>query len=399
MIKEESVPLNACPACGAEGGDIVLQLGATPVNSCLLVDTPEQARAIPMGELDVRLCEQCGHISNRTFDDALIQYSQNYEDSQAFSPTFVAYANGLAKRWVEEYQLEGKTVVEIGAGRGDFSRLLIDHGVGRVIAIDPSILPERFGNTRDGRITLRQEWFNDTTTFDRVDAIVFRHVLEHISRPVELLENVRAVLGEHTTVPVLVEIPDMTRILKTGAFWDLFYEHCAYIVPDVARAMFASAGLRIDVMDLLYSDQYLAITAFADECKGPIFPKPQVIDELCNDVNAFRELVQQDVAQWKRLLDESRESGGDVVLWGSGSKPTAFVTLMAQSATAISRIVDINPHKQGWFALGSGIPILAPETLAEDPPTLVIIMNPIYVEEISAQIASLGVRTKVLALR
>jgi hypothetical protein len=47
---------------------------------------------------------------------------------------------------------------------------------------------------------------------------------------------------------------------------------------------------------------------------------------------------------------------------------------------------------------GSGREISAPESLREDPPDVVIAMNPVYREEIAADLRRLGVRAELLAL-
>lgn len=53
-------------------------------------------------------------------------------------------------------------------------------------------------------------------------------------------------------------------------------------------------------------------------------------------------------------------------------------------------VVDINPHKQGMWLPGVGVEVTSPEVLADLQPALVIPMNPIYVEEIRADLRRLG---------
>jgi hypothetical protein len=47
---------------------------------------------------------------------------------------------------------------------------------------------------------------------------------------------------------------------------------------------------------------------------------------------------------------------------------------------------------------GSAQPIVSPESLAEDPPTTVVIMNVIYEPEIRSSLNSLGVTANILAI-
>ncbi len=390
--------LRACPLCGALGGPSIHRVASLPVNSCLLADSADEARSLPRGELDLVACERCGHLRNRAFREELTQYTDRYEDSQAFSPTFLGYAKGLAADWVTRWDLVGGTVVEIGAGRGDFARLLAEAGVGRVIAMDPTLDLDRVGDDGSGRVHWLARRFDASSGLPDCDAVVFRHVLEHVSDPAQLLSALFHALQARPQVPVLVEVPDAGRILDEGAFWDVYYEHCAYFVPPTLRATFTCAGFEVRSVTSTYAGQYLLVAATASGRPGLALPPPDEVDALTRRAGHFGQRVAGELARWGEVLQERQLRAEDVVLWGSGSKATAFLTLTRRDPSPISRVVDVNPHKQGRFVLGSGLPIVAPEALREHPCHLVIVMNPVYVPEITAQLRSMGVVADVLAL-
>ena len=149
----ESYSGRPCPLCGEPGGRLVYEVPTVPVHSCLIMSSRAEALGIARGALALVLCSGCGALTNRLFAEHDMAYSSAYEDSQGFSLTFLEYARGLAARWIDGWGLEGRTVLEIGAGRGDFSRLLAEAGAGRVIAMDPTIDPVRFGNPHE-QVTL-----------------------------------------------------------------------------------------------------------------------------------------------------------------------------------------------------------------------------------------------------
>ena len=105
-----------CPLCLRPGGELVHEVPTVPVHSCLVMDTRAEAVSIARASLAVVLCRGCGAMTNRRFAEQDMAYSNRYEDSQAFSSTFLDYARALAHRWVEDWGLEGRTVLEIGAG-------------------------------------------------------------------------------------------------------------------------------------------------------------------------------------------------------------------------------------------------------------------------------------------
>ena len=64
----------------------------------------------------------------------------------------------------------------------------------------------------------------------------------------------------------------------------------------------------------------------------------------------------------------------------------------------IAAAVDINPHRQGYFMPATGHRIVGPQDLVELKPDVVIVMNPIYRDEIAADLAKLGLSPQVMAV-
>jgi hypothetical protein len=394
--------LSPCPLCGSLDGDTLYRVDAVPVHSCLLAGSRDDALTIPCGAIHLVRCEQCGHVANRAFEEERTFYSGSYEDSQAFSPTFVRYGTWLADRWVAAHRLVGGTVLEIGAGRGDFSRMLVGAGVGHVVAMDPTIVPDRAGDDLGGCIRWDARRFDAVTAteaLDGVQAIVLRHVLEHVRNPRQLLDTLWVALRGRPDVPVLVEIPDAARVMREAAFWDVYYEHCAYFVPATARLLFEACGFDVAAVEHAFEGQYLLVTAFASDRRQPV-PAPALgasdMAEVVALADRYARTVDDTVDYWRGVMRERVDQ--DVVLWGSGSKPTALVSALGDDAGPISRVVDVNPHKHGQYMLGSGLPIVPPTELTVHRPDLVVVMNPIYLDEITRDLATLAPGCDVMTM-
>jgi SAM-dependent methyltransferase len=386
----------ACPLCGRPGGQVVHEVATVPVHSCLVMDTRDDALAIAAGSLAVVLCRGCGAMSNRLFAEQDMAYSARYEDSQAFSSTFLDYARSLAGRWVERWNLDGRTVLEVGAGRGDFSRLLAEAGAGRVIAMDPTADPDRFG-VPDERIILVDRTFGDGTELTGVDAVAMRHVLEHVDDPGALLRALRRALDGRPDVPVLVELPEAGRILAEGAFWDVYHEHCNYLTRDVAVELFESAGFVVRSAALAYADQYLLLEALPTGAQRPMRLRDTQVQELAAAAATFRATAERQVDTLaSRIEDHARR--GRVVLWGSGSKGTAFLHALGLAAMLVDAVIDVNPYLAGKHVAGTGHPIQAPASLAQSPAELVVAMNPVYLDEIRSDLDRLSPGATLLAL-
>lgn len=389
-------PGRACPLCHRPGGRLVHDVPTVPVHSCLVMGSRTEALAIARGALTVVLCPDCGAMTNRCFAEHDMAYSSDYEDSQAFSPTFLDYARGLAARWVDGWGLSGRTVLEIGAGRGDFSRLLAQAGAGRVVAMDPTIDPVRFGEP-DARVTLWAEEFTDGHDLSGVDAVTMRHVLEHVDDPGALLRALRAALADRPDVPLLVEIPEAGRILDEGAFWDMYHEHCNYLTAATAVELFEAAGFVVETTTLAYGGQYLLVEARAIGRPRPMRLDAETMAELAGAVDRFRDHSRSQVHRFVDTIARHAATGR-VALWGSGSKGTAFLHALGPTAADVDVVIDVNPFLAGKFIAGTGHPILAPATLREEPVDLVVVMNPVYVAEILEELERLGCRAALVAL-
>ena len=83
-----------------------------------------------------------------------------------------------------------------------------------------------------------------------------------------------------------------------------------------------------------------------------------------------------------------------MMIWGGGSKGVTFLNLLGTAET-VAYVVDINPGKQGKYAAGSGQQYVAPEFLTRYRPEVVVIMNPIYRQEIESRLAALKLSPEI----
>ena len=112
---------------------------------------------------------------------------------------------------------------------------------------------------------------------------------------------------------------------------------------------------------------------------------------------AFPKKVSETMEYWRDFVASRHRSGKRVAVWGGGSKCVSFLTSLGLGPE-VTTVIDINPHKQNRFLPGSGTRVQAPKTLTKDAPDTVIVMNPIYLGEISAELAQMGLSPEVVAV-
>lgn len=385
-----------CFACGSPHTQVFYEIGDVPVHSCVLLDSREEALSFPRGEIRLAFCPACGFIQNEAFDPGLLDYSRDYEETQGFSPTFTAFARDLAARLVDRYDLHGGEVLEIGCGKGEFLQLLCEVGDNKGLGIDPSCRPERITGPAADRVEVILDHYSESYTHLTGDLICCRHTLEHIQPVAAFVGLVRRSAEHRPGCAVFFEVPDTLRVLRERAFWDIYYEHCSYFTPGSLTRLFRRCGYDVEEVGLDYDDQYLLLHARPDGSSAPL-PEEERVGALADEVARFGAAYRGELDRRRAELAELADGGHRVVLWGSGSKAVSLLTSLGVGRE-VAGVVDINPHRQGMFLPATGHRIIAPEALPAYEPDLVLAMNPIYLDEIRADLERLGVGATLRAV-
>lgn len=395
---ETSPAVRTCPACQHGRMTVFHQVAGAPTNSCILWGTPEEAKAARTGEVKLGFCDHCGFICNTAFRPEIVEYSARYEETQGFSGTFNAFHRALATRLIEKHDLHGKTVLEIGCGKGEFLMLLSELGGNRGIGIDPGAHPERLTGEAADRVTLIPDFYSEKYSDHDVDFVACKMTLEHIITPFDFVAKVRRGLAHRTESVVFFQVPETLRILRQCAFEDIYYEHCAYFTPGSLSRLFAAAGFREFDLTIEYDSQYLTIEARPNPAgNAPAEAPTDDMDELRDLVASFPTRMAAKMAVWRERLEGWRREGQRVVIWGSGSKAVSFLTSFGPYGE-ISHAVDINPYRQGAFIPVTAQAIVAPTDLPSINPDVVVVMNAIYEREIRESLAGLGLSPAIYSL-
>jgi SAM-dependent methyltransferase len=339
-----------------------------------------------------------GFISNVAFDAGLNEYSAQYEETQGYSDTFNAFSRNLAARLIERYNLRGKDVIEIGCGKGEFLTLLCELGGSRGVGFDPSYVSDRSRAQVSDRVTFVKDFYSERYADRQADFICCKMTLEHIDRTAEFVRMVRRSIGDRRDTVVFFQVPDVMRVLRDLAFWDVYYEHCSYFSPGSLASLFRRAGFELIDLARDYDDQYLMIEARPGSGAGQTFPGLEDnLRALSGLVRRFAAEHPQQLVRWKNYLRQIKRSGRRAVLWGAGSKGVAFLTTLGVQ-DQIEYAVDINPHKHGTFMAGTGQEIVAPEFLRQYQPDVVIVMNPIYRQEVQRSLQAMELNAEIMTV-
>lgn len=361
----------------------MVRFAAVPVFCNVLCPTRAAALAVARGDIDLRSCPACGHVYNHGFDPRRMAYTPDYEASLQGSAVFRAYADTQARHLVAQYRLVERPVIEIGCGQGEFLSLLRHHGAGACVGFDPSY---GGGDGPDPLVTITREYFAAGHAAIPADLIVCRQVLEHLDEPAALIAELRAAIGTRATA-VFFEVPNQRHVIDGLGIWDIIYEHPSYYSASSLAALFTAGGFAITALYESFGGQFLCIEA----CPGEAATE----STSASPMHDFARRCHARLTAWRRFLSRLRAAGRTAAIWGGGSKGIMFANLMAETE-AVAAVVDVNPRKHGKYVPGTGQPILAPAALAEAPPAVILVMNPLYRAEIAAALADLGLSATII---
>jgi 2-polyprenyl-3-methyl-5-hydroxy-6-metoxy-1,4-benzoquinol methylase len=383
---------DCCLICGANSLKPLISIADVPTLCNRLCMSEAEAANALRGTITLSYCHDCGHVVNSAFDQARVNYDERFENTLTFSARYREYAQVTADRVINRYALNGKRIVEIGCGNGDFLRLLCgpgNHGEG----YDPSQPTSRWKVGRGSVEILGRNFAAEDAR--GADFVCCRHVLEHLLQPMDLLRQLRESLDVRDGAVVFFEVPNGLFTLDRLGIWDIIHEHVSYFMPSSLVRAFERAGFTVCATESAFDDQYLWVEARVDGQVSSSDPPRRPAGAL---YSSFSTRFADKVARWRRRIDDWRNHGKRVVIWGGGAKGVMFLNLLRVSAGAgVDWVVDINPRKQGHFVPLMGQKIVAADCLLQNPPDLLVVMNPEYEGEIRETIENLGIRCEVMS--
>nr|CRH07467.1 Protein of unknown function. Containing C-methyltransferase domain [Candidatus Magnetococcus massalia] len=390
---------NHCPSCQSDLLKTVFTHSGIPTNSCLLFDSAQEARQVSRGDFALHVCCRCGLYFNAAFDEALCRYNGHYEETQSYSPTFRRYMESITKDLIQRHDLRHKKVLEIGCGKGEFLASLCERGENWGTGYDPSFRQDRHPSPHAERLDFRAEYFTTGSKREPWDLIINRMTLEHVPDIAGFFAMVKATMQDHPAALCYTQVPNSIQLITQGLVCDMLYEHCNYFTQSALSSALQQAGFAPGQTQISFGNQHLAIEARVGQIAA--CNAADSSEQIEAQAAQFSQRLSRHIERWNHRLETFRKQQQRVIIWGSGSKATAFLDYHHWQEELIA-VVDINPNRHASYMAGSGHPIIAPQQLIGDSPyaspDVVIIMNPNYRTEIQEMLLQLGLMPTLLTL-
>lgn len=315
--------------------------------------TPELASNCPRGDVVLAQNLQSGLISNIKFKENQLIYDKDYDNNQSLSIEFKKHLL-FAQSIILRYFNKRSNIIEIGCGNGIFIDMLSKEGF-HVLGFDPAY---------QGKNNNIQKKYYDFESNDKFDNVIMRHVLEHVAKPFEFLNNLAKNVS--TGGLIYIEVPCFEYIYNNNNWFDVFYEHVNYF------QMSDFYGIFENVLEAghCFGGQYIYVVA---------------------DISTMRMQRYKDVRKISIKKDFGFHLDGqmkiDDIVWGGSSKGVIYSLLRARAGLPVRAVIDINEKKQGYYLPGTGLMVHSPSSILPNlkSDTRILIMNPNYANEIKKQ--------------
>ena len=230
-----------CPICSYTVATPFFAGGEQPLATLGWPTSQAEAKEMARLPLDFVQCPACTHVWNRSFSYESIPYQQNPNRMFNRGTIWTGHLDKTRSLLLDVLG-ENPTVVDIGCGEGHFVRGLAAarKGNGRFMGFDPNGSP----GTGKG-VEFHARLFEPLVDVERFqpDAAVMRHILEHLTDPAMLVEQLAwAAATLDKPCWLFAEMPCIDRVFETGRLADFYFEHPSQFTTLSFRSLMQRAG-------------------------------------------------------------------------------------------------------------------------------------------------------------
>lgn len=350
-----------------------------------LPNMPASAQNIPAKDeldsdhsisLNMFQCPCCGLVQ---LDAEPVNYYRQVIRAGGETSTMVNLRRQEYSDFVKQFKLEGKRIVEIGCGRGEFLKEWkgfpveaygIEYDQKLVDSANQSGLQVYKSFAEDGQTELSGTPY---------DAFVQFNFLEHQPYPNEMLQ---CIYNNLTNDGVgLVTVPSLEYILKYDGYYELIRDHIAYYSKQTLCFLFEKNGFEVVSHKIVNRDTHEIMVRKRQ--KVSVDSWKQNFEELKSEIDAY--------------IGEYYTKGKKIAIWGASHQGFTIASSM-RLQSKVAYIIDSAVFKQGKYAPASHIPIYGRERYFKEPVDSILILAPGYTDEIAQIIrtelnANIDIRT------
>jgi SAM-dependent methyltransferase len=369
----------------------VLCMGDMPLANALRspADVDEERRY----PLHLQLCTRCATVQVAESVDPDLLFGHTYAYHSSVNRPYVAQCHAVVDRLVDRMGLgPGDVVLEVGSNDGYLLDRYVERGM-RAVGVDPAKNLAELAAAKG--IEAWQGFFGadvpEALDIDgRVRVVHANNVLAHVPDFHDVLAGVAAALA--TDGVAVVETPYVAHLMVSTQYDTVYSEHLYYWSALAFTRAVRAAGLA--VVDVERLPSHCGSLRLWVMHQGAGQPTERLAELLTTErqrgmdalpfYETFASRVEILRGRLRKVLGELA-AGGVVDAYGAAAKGTVLLNALGLVPGTVRRVYDNTSYKQGLLMPGVGVPIVAPEELAVDPPAVVLLLAWNFADAIMAQ--------------
>lgn len=312
-------------------------------------------------QLNLCQCSGCGLVQ---LDCTPVDYYRDVIRAGGYTSTMVDLRREEYSNLISTYGLEGKKIIEIGCGQGEFLNILKEFPV-KAYGIEHN---DSLANiARESGLNVENNFAGDESTVLKggpFDAFLSFNFMEHQPNPNGMMRCIynNLVDGGYG----LITVPSFEYILENDSFYELLRDHIANYTEGTLRFLLEKNGFCVLSCCRINRDTLEMV----------------VQKRIRIDVTGLKDNFGLLTEQMKDFVEKKAAENKSVAVWGASHQGFTAVSTTG-TAENISYIIDSAPFKQGKYAPASHLPIVSPEYFYQNPVDTVLIIAPGYTNEIA----------------
>ena len=348
-----------CRLCGGACRlPALLTYPESPRSAQGFLDSPQQADEVL--DLHIYQCGDCGLVQH---DLEPVSYYRDVIRAIAVSQEMAQYRVGQLSRWIAQFELTDKKILEIGSGKGEYLELLARSGATQCSGLEHASSSVAFAQARG--LDVRPGYLGPDLVNPwpfEFEAFVIFSFMEHWPDLRGSLDALRSLLKDGANG--LIEVPSFDFVLANGLYSEFTVDHIFYFDQTTLRTALEMCGFEVIAISCVWHDYILSA---------------QVRKRRTFDTDPFLMKQERIVRELNAFVD--RFAPHEVVVWGAGHQALAVMSL-AHIQGRVSHVVDSANFKQNKYTPGTRLLIKNPESLRTDCPKAVVIMAAAYSDEV-----------------
>lgn len=341
-------------------------------------------------------CQHCGLIQQKSSELLVEKLEKIYLSKKAVLSTPLGVGEWGRKRlenFLKDAELSQlpNEILEIGCGTGGLLFEFFKKGCKNLSCFEPSILARDIPKLdKNFSPQIYNEFFSTEVVKEnklegKYDLIISTSVLEHIKDIKDFLLAINFALKDRGFA--IVTVPNGLFHLRITDPGLMLHEHLNYFTPGTLEAILLAVGFKTFCLKIkkgLLLAKFRKKGKFSGEINQTLLSN--AADENKVILRKYVENLPKIISRFKELVKTDKKE--KIGLYGASV--TSFNLLSLTNLKEFKNLFFIDSDSTKWHKNLFGIPIVPADELLKYQPTSILVMPPVFQEEIIEYLTSLG---------